>query len=487
MNTFSTHKLLVIFSITFISIITILSTAFHYPIHFIDALSSEVTPNYTVHISAWRVLGEPFFGPVLYVLRADQPLKEYSVLLIWILSAMLLYYIYTALRNRNKLSAVIKVLLSGLAKLLVAAIIWIAVLLIMIFAPLPSNTIVNHTADQILLNIHAHTEYSHDGLISHRDLLQWHHRNGFDAFFMTDHNHHLKTLEAVQAQKAGTLPAIPLILAGEEFSGGNHILLLGLKRDFSTRGLSDSSAVDSAHANGGVAIVAHWFDGERRPLQYLVDCGANGFEIVNQGTGLSYNRQAFRKIVDICTANDLLMLGACDYHGYGSACFTWNALTISGWRDMDDVQQQAEILDILRQQDQDRITVLCYRDRDIFDRSKAYLSPLLSFIGYFRSLNFMQLLSWIIWILIFLAIKIALARPDRKKWLQANSLRLWGGIGVLNAAFILAIGIMLLRRIDLATRFNEIYAEFGNLFLFIGLGSMLFSMILVWCKKKRRN
>ncbi len=46
----------------------------------------------------------------------------------------------------------------------------------------------------------------------HEGLQKWHEKNGFDAFFITDHNHHQKTLEAVKAQEQGMLPGEPLMM-----------------------------------------------------------------------------------------------------------------------------------------------------------------------------------------------------------------------------------------------------------------------------------
>ncbi len=54
------------------------------------------------------------------------------------------------------------------------------------------------------------------------------------------------------------------------------------------------------------------------------------------------------------------MIGAADYHGYGSSCFVWNALEIPGWHQMDTERKRESIMELLRQRDMTRIRVLLY-------------------------------------------------------------------------------------------------------------------------------
>jgi hypothetical protein len=332
------------------------------------------------------------------------------------------------------------------------------------------------------VNFHSHSEYSHDGLISQADLMQWHKRNGFDAFFISDHNHHEKTLAAVQEQINGQLPPSPLILCGEEYSGSNHLLLLGLQRNFITRNMSDSLVIDSTHANSGVAIVAHWFKDKSRTIQYYIDCGADGFEVANQAKGISYDRRIFQDIVNNCKSNDLLMIGASDYHGYGSASFVWNAIKISGWHQMSYKQKQDSILDILRDRDQSKIIVLLYRDRQVFARSKVILSPVFTFVAYFRSLNLYQVFSWIFWVILlyFISHIIRLRHAQR-----IHPLRLWGIIGLVCGLFATINGINLLEQAQPLIGYNNIYSKYGNLFLWYGAGFAVYSMLLVIFFRKR--
>lgn len=475
-------------TIIFVLLIIMLASIFHYPIRIVDAITSETAAGFDVHVSLWRILFEPVIGPLLFYLRADQPLVEFLVLMVWVMAIILASSLLPCLKNKSvaKLTAIRTGILRWLAKLPIILNTWVALLLILIFAPLPSNVIINHQNDTILVNVHSHSHYSHDGLASHQRLMAWHQRNGFDAFFITDHNHHQKTLAAVQAQKSKKLPAQPLLLAGQEYSGSNHLLLLGLKRDFRTKDMPDTTAIDSAHGNDGAAFVAHWFADKHRTIQYYIDCGVDGFEIANQGEGIHYDRKIFQDIMANCKANGLLMLGACDWHGYGSTCFVWNALNIPGWQQMDDDQKRASIINILRQRNQARLKVLLYRDRHIFNRNQAWLSPVYTFIGYFRTLNFYQVFSWITWIVLFHLLKRVPLMAKINEWLRLYPLRRWALSGLTGAVFVTVIGAVLLIKAQSLPGYNEIFSEYGTYFLGFGSGCIVYSAILTF-KKQGEN
>ena len=354
---------------------------------------------------------------------------------------------------------------------------------LIIFIPLPANTIVNRQENTILVNTHSHTEYSHDGIISTRGLQKWHERNGFDAFFITDHNHHQQTLKTVMDQKRGLLPGEPLILGGEEYSGSNHMTLLGLTRNFITRGLNDRQVIDSAHADGGVVIVAHWFDDERESIPFFLDMGVDGFEIANQATGLSYDRRIFRDITNACTAHGLIMNGAADYHGYGSSCFVWNALEIPGWHQMECDQKRESIMQLLRARDIHRIRVLLYHDRHVFDRSRVVLSPVYNFIGYFRTLGPAQLLSWFLWLILLTVIGYRLAKSIKGR----ISFRALQGMALASSVFLLTSGTLLRLKAGKLAAFNDIYAEYSTLALLCGSGFLLYVLILIFFEFRKRS
>ncbi len=470
--------------IVLILVMVVLSTLFHKPIEIIDGLTSDPVSGFGIHISAWRILFEPFTGPLLFYLRADQPLLEFAILFLWIIVFSL---IFTLLRlflptKKARENPNANGLLLWLKSLLLIVATWLGLLWLIIYLPLPSNTIVNQTEDNILINTHSHTEYSHDGIISTKRLQRWHKRNGFDAFFITDHNHHERTMEAVQEQDLGRLPGEPLMIIGEEFSGSNHMTLLGLKRNFITRGLSDQQVIDSTHEDQGIVIVAHWFDDERKSIPYFLDMGVDGFEIANQGSGLKYEQRIFSAITEACASNGLIMTGVVDYHGYGSSCFAWNALEIPGWHQMDPEQKRESIIEVLRSRDMSRIRVLLYHDRNVFERSRVLLSPHYSFVNYFRTLNILQLLSWILWLIL---LRILYAKLLSR--IRGNvSYRTIQATAFISGTFLFINGILFRFKAPGLTEYNEIYAEYSTYLLCGGAFILIYSTLLIFIEHKKK-
>jgi hypothetical protein len=473
----------------FICVITLLSIFLHRPIRITDALSNLPAEGYDVHVSFWRIIFEPLFGFLLFYLRANQPLVEFLVLLLWLAAGMLVARLLQLrrVRKNQRADAALKGVLRWLACLPIILTVWVTFLLIMIFGPLPANTIKKQNPDEILVNVHSHTHFSHDGVISPTALMRWHARNGFDAFFLTEHNNHDKTLEMIQAQQAGILPPEPMVLCGEEYSGSNHILLLGLTRNFNTKDMADSTAIDSAHAQTGVAIVAHWFAEMKHPMEQYIASGADGFEIVNQAEVRYYGPEVLRFIAETCKRNRLLMVGACDYHGYGAACLTWNALAIPDWKRMDYAQKYQSILDVLRQRDQRKIKVLVYDDRRPVDGRWLLFSPVSTFIAYFRGIDILQFASWISWILIFWYLGSLTPFYELKDYAQRHYYRALGAIGLPGAGWIVLVGIWLLFRSFSVRGYNEILAEYGTDFLVGGSIFLIYSLLLLLVPRIRRE
>jgi hypothetical protein len=465
-----------------LALILISALFFPYDIHIQDVLLDVPAEEFDISISPLRILLEPIVGPMLFFLRADQPMEEMAAVLIWMLFLLLPIMLSKQIKQ-NGFSG--KTLLKGLlywaSRAPLVIITWIAVLLIIIFVPLPSNTIINNDPDAVLVNTHSHSEWSHDGLISQQGQVRWHDRNGFDAFFITDHNTHTNTLEFVKEQKDGGLPTRPIVLCGEEFSGSNHITLLGLQRDFKTRGNVDSVVIDSTHANGGVAIVAHWFADEKKSIQHYIDAGADGFEIVNQAEGLQYDRRIFRDIVEHCRRDSLLMTGVCDYHGYGSAALAWNAFSIPGNEKMSRPELQQAIMEILRNHQQDKISVLMYRDRPLFPRDNVFWSPALNLVNYFRILDKWQVISWFAWFFIA-SIFCGFVAQKIKTTLKSNLIGT--ALGLSASVFVFLKALHLLSKAPAVQGYNEIYSEMGTQFSIIGIGFMLYSLIFIFFQQR---
>ena len=464
--------------------IILVAVLFHYSIHIANALTLETLSEYSIHISIWRILFEPVVGILLFFNRSIYA-TELQLVLYWILAIFIIYSLIKSILIKNKQSKK-KFIIRQLVNIPIVVGIWFTVFVLILFVPLPNNTIVNNTEDSILVTTHSHTEYSHDGLISQEGLWKWHKRNGFDAFFITEHNNHDKTLDFVLAQRNHKFPVEPLVMCGEEFSGSNHLSLLGLKSKFNTKGFSDSTAIALTYANNGAVIVNHWFDGENMSLEYYKNCGVDGFEIENTATDITYDRKVYQKIKDFCETNNLIMNGGVDFHGYGNVCSLWNAFEIPGWQNLDPVSKEEAILNVIKTRDQSKLSVLLYKDRPYYGEKYLFLSPLFTFFNYFRTLNAFQIISWIFWILLFAVIKNKLSANDKLKK-QITSHRLISVFGILGSLLMLGLSFAYYTRIKDIEGFTEMYHEYSVLLFNIGSVFLIYSGIVTFFRIFRRK
>ena len=464
-------------------VIMALSILFHFPIQIIDALTLEALPDFDIHISIWRILMEPVMGILLFFNRSIYAIEENEFVLYWVLIFFVIYSLIRIFKVKNKQKRK-KIIISQLVNLPMVIGLWFTYFVVLLFLSrfFPSNTIVNNSADSILVTTHAHTEFSHDGLISQENLWKWHKYNNFDAFFITDHNNHSKTLDFVNEQRAGLFPAEPLVMCGEEFSGINHLSLLGLKRNFDTRKYSDERVIDSVRANGGVILVNHWFDGEKKSLQFFKDMGVDGFEIENTATETSYDRSVYQKIKKYCEDNNLIMNGGLDFHGYGNVCSIWNAMEIPGWNKLDPIGKEEAILNVIKSKDQSRLKVLLYSDRPYYTNDYLFFRPVITFFNYFRTLNVYQVLSWLVWILLIALVRMKILNSQNYKE-KITTNRIVPLLGILGALFMLVLGSVYYAKIsELVGTTNDIFVEYSSILFYVGSVFLIYTLIVAYVR-----
>ena len=431
--------------------------------------------NFSIHISPLRVLFEPILGHILFYLRSYDPIPEFFVIFGWVSIGMFfafvkrIFYKQISLISALGRWAVLSVLLSGL---------WLMIFIYMISGPLPSNTIINHDSGRILFNTHTHSHWSHDGLISPKQQMSWHKRNGYDAFFLTEHNHNKNTLRFVNEQKKGLLPKVPHIIAGIEFSGSNHMLLLGLKSPFITFSLDDKPVIDSTHQDGGLVAVAHWFSDEHNSIQYYIDKGVDGFEIDNRNNVFSNNLR--QQIIELCRENNLFMLGSADYHGYGSAAHVWNGIKIPNWESLSHQEKTDSIIAHLKETRFNANNVFRYIDRPVFKKWSIWASPFYSVITYFKGLIFIQVVSWFVWIVLFQLFK----QKSYYRFLMNDKIHSLSALCFISSMGILVLGLSYLQKAKPLVGFNEQYQEFGLNFSILGIIIGFVSLSIIWLNKK---
>ncbi len=111
---------------------------------------------------------------------------------------------------------------------------------------------------QIKADLHVHTTYSKDSLITPKDLVYYAKKRGLNAVAVTDHNQ----LEG--AYKIAKETDFLIIPGMEVSSSDGHIVALNVQ-ELIPRGFSAAETVERIHKAGGVAIACH-------PYVYFKGC-----------------------------------------------------------------------------------------------------------------------------------------------------------------------------------------------------------------------
>jgi predicted metal-dependent phosphoesterase TrpH len=127
---------------------------------------------------------------------------------------------------------------------------------------------------QIRADLHVHTTYSKDSLITPKDLVYYAKKRGLNACAVTDHNF----LEG--AYKIAKETDFLIIPGMEVSSADGHIVALNV-HELIPRGLSAVETVERIHKAGGVAIACHPYVYFKGCLRENVCATFDAIEVIN--------------------------------------------------------------------------------------------------------------------------------------------------------------------------------------------------------------
>jgi predicted metal-dependent phosphoesterase TrpH len=166
---------------------------------------------------------------------------------------------------------------------------------------------------QIKADLHVHTTYSNDSLITPKDLIYYSKKSGLNAVAVTDHNY----LDG--AYKIAEETDFLIIPGMEVSSSDGHIVALNVK-ELIPSGLNAAETVERIHNSGGVAIACHPFVLFKSGLKESV-CGTfDAIEIIN-ARAFPFKRSV-KKASQTAERLNLSHVGGTDAHygpqiGYG--------------------------------------------------------------------------------------------------------------------------------------------------------------------------
>jgi hypothetical protein len=127
---------------------------------------------------------------------------------------------------------------------------------------------------QIRADLHVHTTYSQDSLITPKDLVYYAKKRGLNAVAVTDHNQ----LEG--AYKIAKETDFLIIPGMEVSSSDGHIVALNV-HELIPRGFSAPETVEKIHRAGGVAIACHPYVYFKGCLREKVSSTFDAIEVIN--------------------------------------------------------------------------------------------------------------------------------------------------------------------------------------------------------------
>ncbi|MGK7312081.1 MAG: hypothetical protein ACN0LA_07545 [Candidatus Longimicrobiales bacterium M2_2A_002] len=276
-----------------------------------------------------------------------------------------------------------------------------------VIAPRPMAGIEPEHVDDVVVDVHSHTAYSHDAwqAFGVEDRRAWHAAAGFDAAYVSDHRNWLGWLDAVpnNPERAGDgtslLPALEIawiewyanaLGPPERYEGavdGNHLI------------------VDSMYARldrgapRPTLVLTIPEDLEGAPASTEDSIGFVAIEVSDASPkGLRQSRRDRELILAMVDSLDLAPVAATNNHGWGRTAAAWTLMRIPGWEALTPEQLNVAIEDRLHRERKDASRVIERRSPWLGESvpALALTAPAITW-QLFGGLGFASRVSWLAW------------------------------------------------------------------------------------------
>jgi hypothetical protein len=380
-----------------------------------DAATLEPVSEARVTYSAAYLAGAPFFDTLdtLSLLTVGQHVAL-------IVTAIVAYAAWRVWHRRRKAiaprkdgsvdhpaerAALREVAFAGLLLLGLAAVYAIGAVV-----PRPMAALAVRDLDVVVVDLHSHTKYSHDGRPGWEaeDVRDWHAASGYDAAYITDHRHYRGAEEGVAANPSVAGQGTVLLSGLEVVYGGERVNVLSagrVYRGLTTENLWDIDTVALALASlvrSREPVIVQTVPARLErigPAQGPGTPGARAIEIVDGAPrGLSQTRRERQRIVRLADSLNLALVVGSNNHGWGRTAPGWTLFRIPGWRSMAPDQLATSIESAIRQAGRDAARAVERRvaDADGSPIRLALAVPLATW-RMLTTLSTDQRVSWIIW------------------------------------------------------------------------------------------
>jgi hypothetical protein len=294
-----------------------------------------------------------------------------------------------------------------------------------VLAPRPMAALTLADRDDVKVDMHSHTNASHDGRrdFDARDNIDWHRGAGFAAAYITDHKSFDGASEAVRLNPRRAGDGLVMLSGLEFIDNHNHVNALGATAADSAwiRVEARRQRLGWPALKRGTAVFIQTIPEnlERIPIpDRSSGRGLAGIELSDGAPrGIEQSQRDRALILRIADSLDLALVAGSNNHGWGRTAVAWSVLRIPGWQEMTPEELGAAIEARIRTERRGAVQVIERRSPDPAG-SRLALAATLPAVTWnlLVTLSGAQRISWIIWTWTLAAVALLYgARRNSKK------------------------------------------------------------------------
>ncbi len=283
----------------------------------IDARSGRHVADAWLAFPAWGALIEPVSALGHMLAGAPDMRVAIASTLAWIAAIALIYTLLWRLPARRAARLVVGSML-----------VYLLYLCFVLLVPLPDWRFQSSDPQLIVADLHSHSLYSHDGLITPVRNLRMHKAHGYGIVGFTEHGNPVGAAAAARFGGHGLPDTIPGIEV--QTPSGEFLLAMGLKPGKPILTVLHDHAdtlrfIHQVHDIHHGAVIALNFRLTPDRVNRLADDGIDGFEIANAGHP-SLSPALRQALLAIQRTRGLVLIASSDWHGWGGFFHTWTLI-----------------------------------------------------------------------------------------------------------------------------------------------------------------
>lgn len=357
-----------------------------------DARTFEAIPGIDVHFSWAGAMLEPISAIGHALIGAPIPKLAAIASLIWVL---IISFVWGFLWRKRNIP--FKILTAG-GTAFTALIVFLAYTGLYFIFPFPSWNPITDKPGFVIADLHTHTHYSHDSIISPEDNLRIQGRQGIEITAITEHKDPTGSFNTDQLSRSS--PEMPLVIPGVELrTPYGYILGLGLEPGKSVPQKLDSQQelvdfVQSVHKEHAGVAISLGVKLDRSQVEQMVQAGVDGFEITNMGhPDLPLKVRSFIK--QLARDHNLTLVSSSDWHGWTGMWRTWTLVRVSD-RHKGNVKEN--LLETLRDPCENDVIPVVAGYLGPTSSWRVAFAPFVEVARYASELSPKRVLSWWLWI-----------------------------------------------------------------------------------------